>query len=74
MLLGPDEIARRIQYRHRPGWVAWYGRHTRRYWAVASWVTGLGGMLSAVEPEALDAAIASFEMSHPKPGHHAVGH
>jgi hypothetical protein len=73
MLLGPDEIARRIEYRHRPGWVAWYGHSTRRYWAVASWVAGLPGMLSAADADALDTAIASFEIVHPKLAHHAVG-
>jgi hypothetical protein len=74
MLIGPDEIARRIQYRHQPGWVAWYGHKTKCYWAVAAWVPGLDGMLSASQPEALDAAIAGFEMLYPKPGNHAVGH
>jgi hypothetical protein len=74
MLLGPDEIARRIEYRHRPGWVAWYGHQTRCYWAVAAWVPGLTGMLSAADPNALEAAIATFERLHPKCGHLAVGH
>jgi hypothetical protein len=74
MQLRPDEIARRIQYQHRPGWLCWYGRHTGRYWALAAWVAGLDGMLSAPDPDALDAAVATFEVLHPKPGHHAVGH
>jgi hypothetical protein len=43
MLLGPDEIARRIQQRHRPGWAVWYGRATGHYWALASWVPTLDG-------------------------------
>jgi hypothetical protein len=72
MPLGPDEIARRIAYRHRPGWVAWYGHQTRCYWALASWVPGLDGMLSAADPNALDAAITRFEMRHPKPAYQAA--
>jgi hypothetical protein len=67
MLLGPHEIARRIEYEHRPGWVAWYGRHTRQYWAVATWVRTPHAMLGAATPDALDAAITTFEMLHPKP-------
>jgi hypothetical protein len=65
--LDPREIARRIEYRLRPWWTVWYGRHTRHYWALAAWVPGLRGMLSAPNPDALDAAITTFEMLHPKP-------
>ena len=67
MLLDPDEMARRLQYRHRPGWSVWFGHSTRQYWAVACWVRGADGMLGAASPEALDAAIRSFELLHPKP-------
>jgi hypothetical protein len=77
MILGPHEIARRMEYQHRPWWVVWFGSHTRQYWAVASWVRGPHGMLAAATPEALEAAIAAFEAFHPKPRHgqaHAVGH
>jgi hypothetical protein len=77
MLLGPDEIARRIQHRHRPGWAVWYGRATGYYWALASWVPTLDGMVSAAAPEALDAAIAAVEMLHSKPANrcaHALDH
>jgi hypothetical protein len=77
MLLGPREIARRIEYKNRPWWSVWYGRQTRLYWAVACWVRTPDAMLSAATPEALDAAIANFEAFHPKPGQQhrlAVGH
>jgi hypothetical protein len=75
MSLDPDDIARRLQHRHWPGWSVWHGRATRHYWALASWVPGLAGMLSAATPDALDAAIAIFVGLHPKPAHwyvHAV--
>jgi hypothetical protein len=72
MLLGPDEIARRIEYRHRPGWVAWYGHQTRCYWALAVWVPGLDAMLSAADPNALDAAITGLERRHPKSAYYVV--
>jgi hypothetical protein len=74
MLLGPHDIAQRIEYQHRPGWSVWYGRKTKLYWALACWVRTPGGMFSAATPEALDAAIATFETLHPKPGRrsHAV--
>jgi predicted branched-subunit amino acid permease len=75
--LEPREIARRIEYRLRPWWVVWYGLSTKDYWAMAAWVSGVHGMLSAPDPNALDAAIAAFEMLHPKPMErylHALGH
>jgi hypothetical protein len=77
MLLGPHDIARRLEYQHRPGWVVWWGEHTRQYWALATWIHTPYGMLCAATPEALDAAIATFEMFHPQPHHqhaHALGH
>jgi hypothetical protein len=61
-------MARRIEYRLRPWWVVWYGTHTRQYWAMAAWVSGMHGMLSAPGPNALYAAITAFEMLYPKPG------
>lgn len=67
MLLGPDEIALRIQHRHRPGWAVWFGRATRHYWALACWVPGRAGFVGAPAPEALDAAIMSVEVRYPKP-------
>jgi hypothetical protein len=67
MLLGPHDIARRLQYRHRPGWSVWYGGRTRQYWALACWVRPAGALFAADTPEALDAAIATFETLHPKP-------
>ena len=67
MLFGPHEIARRIQYQHRPGWSIWYGRETRQYWALARWTRATGAMFSAETPQALEAAIATFETHHPKP-------
>jgi hypothetical protein len=70
MLLGPDEIAWRIQHQHQPGWVVWYGKATGLYWALASWVPTLDGFVGAPAPETLDAAIATVEMLHPKPAHH----
>jgi hypothetical protein len=76
MLLGPHEIARRIEYEKRPWWLVWYGRKTGQFWAVASWVRAPDAMLSAATPEALDTAIAAFENLHPKPNHqhrHAMG-
>ncbi|HEX6469149.1 MAG TPA: hypothetical protein VF069_08645 [Streptosporangiaceae bacterium] len=66
-----------MEYQRRPWWVVWFGRHTRQYWALASWVRTPDGMLTAATPEALDAAIAAFEMFHPKPRHaktHALDH
>jgi hypothetical protein len=75
--LGPHEMARCIEYRHRPWWVVWYGRWTGQYWALPSWVSTSHGMLCAATPGALDAAIATFEMLYPKPSHdraHAVDH
>jgi hypothetical protein len=68
MLLGPHDIARRLEYQHSPGWLVWYGRHTRQYWALARWARTRDGFLTAATPEALDAAIAAFEMFHPRPG------
>ena len=70
MLLGPHEIARRLEYKKRPWWLVWYGQQTRQFWAVASWVRAPDAMLSAPTPEALDAAIATFEQHHPKPSQH----
>lgn len=75
MLLGPDEIARRMQYQRRPWWWVWYGHKTMEYWAVARWVR-VSWLLSASTPAALEAAIAAFEMRYPKPaqeGSHGVG-
>jgi hypothetical protein len=77
MLLGPHDIARRLEHQHRPEWVIWYGTQTRQYWAMARWVARPYAMVSAPTPEALDAAIAVFETVHPKPRHrraHAVDH
>ena len=68
VLLGPHEIARRMEYKKRPWWLIWYGQQTRQFWAVASWVRAPDAMLSAATPEALNAAIAIFETLHPKPG------
>lgn len=67
MLLGPKEIALRIEYEHRPGWLVWYGDQTHQYWAMATWVRTPRAMLGADTPDALDAAITTFEMRHPKP-------
>jgi hypothetical protein len=67
MLLGPQEMARRIEYKHRPGWLVWFGRYTRQYWAMACWVRTPHAMLRADTPEALDAAIVTFEMLFSKP-------
>jgi hypothetical protein len=77
MLSRPDEIAQRIQYRHRPGWLVWYGRATKQYWALASWVHIPHAMLGAAAPDAIDAAMTTFEMLYPKRGQQqsrAVGH
>lgn len=63
---GPDEVARQIQ-RRRPGWSVWFGRWTGHYWALACWVHTADGLLSAAGPDALEAAIAAFELLHPKP-------
>jgi hypothetical protein len=71
MLLGPHDIARRLEHQHRPGWVVWYGERTRQYWAMAVWVRTPRSLLGGATPEALDAAIATFEMFHPKPRRHA---
>ena len=75
MLLGPHDIARRLEYQHRPGWSIWYGKQTRQYWAVACWERTAGAMFAAATPEALDAAITTFEVLHPKPRRrtHAMG-
>ena len=77
MLLGPQEIALRLEYQHHPWWVIWHGRHTRHYWALARWTSMPRGMLAAATPEALDAAIATFELIHPPPRHqhgHGLDH
>ena len=68
MLLGPDEIAQRIQYQHRPGWQVWYGRATRQFWAMALWVPGPNALLGAAAPGAIEAAMATFERLYPKHG------
>ena len=68
MLFGPDEIAQRIQYRHRPGWLVWYGRATKQYWALASWVHGSQAMLGAPAPEVIDRAMTTFETIYPRYG------
>jgi hypothetical protein len=65
-VVGPDEVAWRLQCRRR-GWVVWFGRHTCRYWALAYWARTTGSLLEAATPDALDAAIASFELLHRKP-------
>jgi hypothetical protein len=77
MLLGPEEIARRIQHRHQPGWLVWHGRYTGHYWALARWAPTPHCLLSAATPDELDTAIATFELLHPKPVHphaHALSH
>jgi hypothetical protein len=56
-----------MEHKHRPWWRIWYGRHTGQYWAMASWVRTPYAMFGATTPEALDAAIATFETLHPKP-------
>lgn len=66
MSFDPDEIARRIQA-HRPGWSVWFGRATGLYWAVACWAWMPRGMLGAATPDAIDAAITTFEALVPKP-------
>jgi hypothetical protein len=66
MLLGPHDIARRLQYRHGPGWSIWYGPKTRQYWALAPRARTRHGMFGADTPEALEAAIAAFETLHAK--------
>jgi hypothetical protein len=68
MLLGPHEIARHIEYKHRPWWLVWYGEQTRQFWAMSHWVHTPYAMLGADTPDALNAAIATFETLHPKPG------
>jgi hypothetical protein len=75
VLLGPHEIAQRIQYQCAGWWVVWYGQHTRLYWAVPvpSWVPGSRAeMLWAATPEALEAAIKTFEMFNPRPSNHTL--
>jgi hypothetical protein len=77
MLIGPDEIVQRIQHQHRPGWLVWYGRATKQYWALASWVHASHAMIGAASPDAIAAAMVTFEMLHPKHGQQrsrAVGH
>ena len=69
MLLGPQEIALRIAWKHRPGWVVWYGERTREFWALACWVRTPHAMFGAATPNALDAAMTTFETFHPKPRH-----
>jgi hypothetical protein len=67
MLLGHHEIARHIEYKNRPWWMVWYGDQTRQFWAMAHWVCTPQAMLSAATPDALNAAIATFEILYPKP-------
>jgi hypothetical protein len=77
MLPGPDEMARQIQHRHRPGWLVWYGRATGQFWAMAAWARRPYGLVCAPTPDLLDAAIATFETFHPKPPHsraHGLDH
>jgi hypothetical protein len=66
MLLGPAEIALRIQYQHYPGWLVWYGKSTKWYWALACWVLDAPAMVGAATPAELDTVITIFEMLHPK--------
>jgi hypothetical protein len=68
MLAGPHEIARQFGAKHRPWWLIWYGEQTRQYWALAAWVRTPHAMFGAATPDALDAAIATFETLHPRPG------
>ncbi len=77
MLLGPHEVAGRLDHQRRPWWRVWYGEATGRYWALAAWVETPDAMFGATTPDGLDAAITTFEMFHPRPVHrhiHAVGH
>jgi hypothetical protein len=67
VLLGPDDLARRIEYQHRPGWIVWYGRRTREYWALAAWVRTAQALLGAATPDALVAAMVAFEAIYPRP-------
>lgn len=69
MLFRPQEIALSIAYKHRPGWLVWYGKYTGHYWALACWVRTPNAMFSASSPDALDAAMTTFEMFNPKPGY-----
>jgi hypothetical protein len=66
MQLSPDDMARRIQCA-RSGWLVWHGRQTKEFWALALWTRGSIGLIGAVGPDALEAAISTFEMLHPKP-------
>lgn len=77
MIIGPHEIARRLEFEHAPWWLVWYGHHTRQFWAVARWVRTPYAIVSAPTPDALAAAIATFEIRHPSPrqqGRHAIHH
>jgi hypothetical protein len=66
MLFSPDDIALRIQYEHRPGWLVWYGRETRQYWAMPLWIH-TSGLLNNAVPDLLDAAMRTFETFYPRP-------
>ncbi|HZB31868.1 MAG TPA: hypothetical protein VE465_17050 [Streptosporangiaceae bacterium] len=55
----------------------WHGKHTGHYWALARWTPTPHGLLGAATPDALDTAIAAFELLHPKPApprSHALFH
>jgi hypothetical protein len=41
---------------------------TRQFWAMAFWVRTPHAMFGATTPDALDAAIATFETLYPRPG------
>ncbi|HEU5161180.1 MAG TPA: hypothetical protein VFU43_29565 [Streptosporangiaceae bacterium] len=70
MPLGPHDIARRLQHRHSPRWLVWYGSFTRQFWALAHGARTPDGMLAATTPDALDAAITAFENRHPENAKH----
>jgi hypothetical protein len=68
----PDEprtIADAIWRERQPCWIVWYGTYTQRYWAISAWVPGPAGVIEQPTPAALVAAMNTFEMLHPKPGH-----
>jgi hypothetical protein len=58
----PSQVSAAVLERRFPGVVAWYGRSTRRWWAMVS-AGGTDRLIEAASPDELAAAIATM----PKP-------
>ncbi|GLZ14571.1 hypothetical protein Acsp04_48060 [Actinomadura sp. NBRC 104425] len=57
-----DVLARAVQATTRGRWLCWFGRATRRYWAMAPRSYPWSGLLESDTPEGLAAAIGQVEL------------